>query len=498
MSLGLKAVRGAIWTIGSSVGGRIIGLVSTLILTRFISPHEYGAVSVAIAIVLTAEEFTQLGLTQYIVAHPKSSRQTAFHATVYHMGFGLLALGIVALLREPLSRFFEAPEAAAFILGTVVSSLFDRVAVVPERILSRDMRFGVISRARVSSEILYAGLSIGLAVLMFGGMSIIYGNIAQWFIFMIWLLAASNFKDYLTPSRLNWDTTRKLFAFGIPLSIGHSANFASRRWDNLLMARFFGTAMLGRYNLAYNLADIPATHVGEHIGDVLLPSFARMEPEQRRDALVRATALLSLIIAPMAVGLGAVAPTVTSAIFDPRWEQMAPMLAILSALSVFRPVGWTIISYLQAIDRPKTVMVLEVGKVGILLGAIVALAPFGELWACAAVGVAFGLHAAVGIWSVHKFDQVPLFKMSWGVVPPLMACVPMALSVYGIRYYLTSIGWEGGVLALICELLVGMVVFIPSGLLLAPTVSREFIRLVKKALGRGGDEDDDDDDDDDE
>src|SRR6185503_11117155 len=111
----------------------------------------------------------------------------------------------------------------------------------------------------------------------------------------------------------------------------------------------------GMYNLAYNLADVPAIQVGEQIGDVLLPSFARMDVARRPAALVRSMMLLSLVVFPLAVGLGAVAPTLVATIFDARWRPLAPMLVLLSALSVARPLGWAVASYLQAQQLPRRI-----------------------------------------------------------------------------------------------------------------------------------------------
>jgi PST family polysaccharide transporter len=499
MGLGLSAARGALWTILSSLGGRVVGLVCTIIITRYLDKAEYGAVMVAISLVLTADEFSRLGLLQYVVAKPDAGRRMAFHASFFHLLFGLLALAAVALFREPLGQYFArrsgeladlaagaAPAAMnAYILGTCLSSLCDRIAVVPERLLARDMRFGTIALARGSTETLYALVAVLLAWLGLGGFAIIWGNVAQWSAFLVVLAAAAGLREWLWPCRLTWAETRPLFAFGLPLSVGAAAHFASRQWDKLLLARIFGTEMVGRYNLAYSLADIPATHVGEHIGDVLLPSFARMDAATREDALRRGTALLALIITPMAVGLMAVADTAVAVFFDPRWASMAPMLAVLAALSIFRPVGWTIGSYLQARDKPSWVMVLSLAKVLALLGCIAGLSRFGELWACAAVGIAFGLHALASIAAVRRLDGVPFFALLGGLVGPLCASVPLVGAVYGARYLLGLVGLQRTLLALVVEIGAGVLAFAPAAFVCAPHASRNLVGLFRKiVLGR--------------
>ena len=138
------------------------------------------------------------------------------------------------------------------------------------------------------------------------------------------------------------------------------ADRAATRWDSLLMSKLFGPAVMARYNLSYSLAEMPITNVAEHIGDVLMPTYSLMEESKRRPAVVRAAALMSLMISPLGVGLGAIAPVLVPAFFDARWASMAPMLMILSIMTVFRPMTWPAVAYLQAVSRTRLIMILAV------------------------------------------------------------------------------------------------------------------------------------------
>src|SRR5262249_38749906 len=156
---------------------------------------------------------------------------------------------------------------------------------------------------RTAGEIVYSATSVALAVAGWGAMAIVIANVARSAVRCAVYAIAADRREWLTPAPLQGAVVRDLLRFGVPLWIGASSGFASRRVDNLLFTIFFGDAAAGMYNIAYNLADIPAVTVGEQIGDVLLPSFAKMEPAKRGDALVRSTALLGLIMFPLAVGL---------------------------------------------------------------------------------------------------------------------------------------------------------------------------------------------------
>jgi PST family polysaccharide transporter len=282
--------------------------------------------------------------------------------------------------------------------------------------------------------------------------------------------------------RLRWQTAAKMFRYCVPLSIASLAEFASSRWDNLLVSRFYGPSAMGMYTLAYNLADTPTGHVAEHIGDVLLPSFAKMEPKNRADALLRSSALMALIVFPLAVGLGVVAPTVVHTFFDRKWIDVAPMLALLSVLSLVRPLGWTLGAFTQSMQRPRLMMVFGLLKLGLLVLFISTLGRLGLRWVCVSVGLVFATTTFAYLVSVNRLDGISISRFLLGVVPPFLACLVMAAGVLGVRLLLRRVGIPDGWLALAIEAFTGMVVYVLAALVVARTVSQDLLALVRKAF----------------
>lgn len=484
-SLGRKAVRGAVWTIASSVGSRVVGLVGTLAITRFIGPAEYGEVTVAAVLVMTAQQVSTLGLGQYLIAHPDAGRRAAFHVTAFHVLLGVIALALLMLCGSLIGPRLDAPSAAGFLPGLVLAALIDRVSFVPERVLVRDLRFGVISAGRSAGDIGYSVGSVALAALGFGAMAIVFGNVIRAILRAVFFIGAVDRREWAEPCKLERRTTRAMFAYGIPLSLGALAAFASRRWDNLLVARFFGPGPTGLYNLAYNLADVPAIQVGEQIGDVLFPSFARLAPERRKQALLRSMTLLALVVFPLAVGLGAVADSLVKVLFDERWLAVAPMLMLLSALSITRPIGWTISSYLQAQRLTKTVMVLEGFKALAVVVAIASIGRISVLWTCGAVGIAFALHTLASLWAVRRSDAIPLAQSLSTLAGPFFACIPLLLAVFGVRHLLAPTG-VGALASLGLETAAGGIAYLGAAFVVARDASRELIARVVDALRSRG------------
>lgn len=481
MSIAKRAVRGAAWAIGTSVGARVLGLVGTLLIVRYLAPDEYGQASTAFVVVATANQFSTLGVGMYVFSNPDADRGTVFHGTVLHLATGLVALAAVYFLRSMAGPAFGVPSLAAFIPGLALAALLDRLSFMPERILLRDLRFAYVSVMRALGEVAYTGVSLGMAVAGWGPMALVHGNIARSLLRAVAFMASTERREWFEPCRLRMRTLKAMVGYGSTVSLGGFAIFAARRWDNLVMARMFGASEMGAYNLSYNLADVPASQVGEQVTDILLPSFARLEPARRPAALVRTCALLGLIMFPLAVGLGAVAPLIARAFFKGEWAGIGPMLMLLSIVSLSRPIGGALMAYLHSSNRPMTVLRLEWFTVVLLLATMSLLGLLGPLWACAGVGVAFCARALAAMFVVGRADGVRLSAFLAGLFPPLLACIPMLAAVLALDGWAQSRGVAPGVL-LGVECVAGALVYAVSALVLARDASLELLRLGQSAL----------------
>ena len=67
MSVAQRAARGAIWTVASSMGGRAVGVLGTMLMTRFLHPDQIGEVNDAAIVAMSCSWITIWGFGQYAV-----------------------------------------------------------------------------------------------------------------------------------------------------------------------------------------------------------------------------------------------------------------------------------------------------------------------------------------------------------------------------------------------------------------------------------------------
>lgn len=493
VSLASTAIVGAIWTVATRLGSRLVGLIGTLVITRFLAPEVMGEVGVAVVIVLSAQFASDLAFGQYIVVRSKDNPAAVFHAFVFNLITTFLASALLLLLMAPLGRLFGEDQVSAeqiehYLPIMVLSLILERLARIPESIALRDLRFKLFSVGSAVSELAYVGVSLGMAAAGFGGDAIVWANVAQYGLRFLWFAIAVERSLWLVPAKLSWHQTRDLLRFGVPLAIGNVAHYCSGSWDRLIITKLFGTSVHGIYGLGKSLSSVPADNIGDAVADVLMPSFVRMTPEEARVAVIRASHLVAIVVYPLAAGLAVVSPTLVHALFTPQWYGVALPLTILAAVSLIDPMGDTMTSYLKARNMPWAVMVVQIGYLFVLLSSCYVLGYyFGLPGACYGVGVGMAFRALAALWVAHRLDQVSIVQMMIGLVRAALAAGAMALAVLAVRAFLTS-ELDNIFVALAIEILAGALSYPAAAFLFAAPISRDVINWVR---AKRSDDDDD-------
>jgi lipopolysaccharide exporter len=480
-SVARRAARGIAWTLPTSLGTRVVGLVGTLLLARYLAPSEYGEVSAASILVLTASSLTTFGVGIYLVTNRDLTRAEAFHATSWFLAVGVAALALAWALSGTLGAWFGAPDLHRFMPVLAISALLDRVGYVPERMAVRELRFGRVSLSRALGELTYTCVTLVLAARGLGAMSIVWGSLARSWVRLGVVVPAVGWREWLEPHRLHLGMMRTILAYGANVSATSIASFAMRRWDNLLVSRNFGPAAMGAYNYAYNLADTPAVAIGEQMTDVITVSFPHVEKEKRAPALVQACTMISVVMFPLAFGLGAVAHTVVQTFFDRRWAEVGTMLMILSVLSAMRPVTHVLTGYFYASQRPSVVLWLEWLSLAAIMAAIPTVGRFGTDWTCASVGAVFVLRTLGAMWTAQRLDGIRMSSLLRPLLGPLGACLAMVAAILAARPELRTLS---PAIRLAVEVTLGAGVYLAGAMLFFPSTTREFLGLVRSSLSR--------------
>lgn len=480
-SLRQSAIRSAAWSLPANVISRAIGLCGTLLLARYLTPNEYGVGLAAAVAVATASTVTTFGVGMYLVADPGMSRAATFHASCWFLATGVAAVALTMALGDPLGEWSGAQGFAGLLPVLIAAALVERVVYLPERILARQLQFRWVSVARTAGELSYTIVTVAVAALGGGAIAIAWGSLARAVARFACIVPAVSLAEWLEPHRLRLAIFRRIVGYGLTFTITSIATFGLRRWDNLLISRYFGTGVMGAYNYAYNLADTPSTAVGDQICDILAASFPRLDRERRAKALVHACTMIAMIVFPLSIGLAVVAATVVETFFDPRWSHVGSMLICLAALSAARPLASIFGAYCFTSGRHRTVAWLEWASLFGVVGAISSIGTTDVNWTCAGISAVFVLRTLAIMWLVTRQDPIQMSEFLRPMSRALAASLVMAAGVSAARPMLE--GWVPHI-RLLVEVALGAAIYIGSAWVVARSSCRELLDAMRSAFGR--------------
>jgi len=194
---------------------------------------------------------------------------------------------------------------------------------------------------------------------------------------------------------------------------------------------------------------------------------------------------MSLVVSPLGVGLGAIAPTAAAVFFNDQWRPIvAPMLTILSVMTVFRPMPWAVISYVQAVQRTRIVMISSFLRAILVLSLVAAGgAVGGPNGACVGAGIGFALHSVATILAAGRVTPLPAGQYLSAVARSLLPCLPMFVAVVALAGGLERAGAPLFV-SLVAQIAVGAMVYVGAAFLLVRPSANELVRLGREAIRR--------------
>jgi O-antigen/teichoic acid export membrane protein len=329
-SLTHRALGGMVWVAWGSGAVGLLKILVLILLTRSLTPADFGLVTAALVVVNFALNFSQVGLGPALVQRPVLEPRHTSTAFLASTAFGLLLTGIMWLAAPLVAQFFRMPDLTPIVRALAITFAISGIATVPESLLQRALRFRLIAnRDLVAYAVSWLGIGVGLAFLGCGAWSLVVAQLTHTTIRTTILLGAS--PSFLT-GRPTWRSFVELMEYGVGQSITRMGVILANQADNLVVGRWLGPVSLGIYSRAYQLMQVPTGLVADVLDKVLFPTMARVQddPSRLASAYLRSTAALVLVMLPIGVVAAVLAPELVAVAFGDRWHALVPPFQVLA------------------------------------------------------------------------------------------------------------------------------------------------------------------------
>lgn len=385
-SLAWRAI--ADWT------SQILTWASLLIVVRLLTPADFGLVGMAVVLVPYLRFITEFGIPRTVVTLRDLTDEQLAQLNSVTALLSIGCFGLACLLAKPIELFFRTPGLALVVMVTCIAVIPQGLRAVSEGLLSKEMRFPLLSLYDAIRSIVAAVVTLAMAYFGFGYWALVWGNVVATTLRSALIFRARPFR-YAWP-RLN--TIREPLRFGWHVLVSIVALNSYERLDNVTAGRVLGKSALGFYAMAWNLAYVPLEKVTSLVTVVLPTYFAALQKDlvALRRYVRTLTEGLALATFPATVGLGLVARELIPFALGKKWTGVIAPLEVLSVYVAVRSVIPVLSRVLTAVGNPRFVMWNDLAALCFLPIAFV----IGSRWGVA--GIAWG-------WVVgYPFVAIPL------------------------------------------------------------------------------------------
>jgi lipopolysaccharide exporter len=422
------AVRGAAWMMGLQWAVRALGIASTAILARLLTPADFGLMAMAMLTLAIIAMFGVNGQDLALIRMGRPSRDYFDTAWTIEVIAGFVLFGL-AVASAPLARiYFHSAKVELIIWVLSLGLLFEgftNIGIVFFRIdfnFAKDFKYFV---CRKLSDVVL-GLSCVLALRNVWGLAIgvVLSKAAA---------VALSYGMHPFRPRFRLNRAREIWSYSSwMLVIAHGRHFAAKT-DEYVVGAIGSAATMGAYTVGADISVTPTVDLVHPVMRAIFPVYSRLlsDPLRLRSAaflLIAATATVCLATGP---GVAGIARELTLLLLGPQWREAASLVFWFGIGAI--PVGmrFAIYSILGVTNNLRLTAIAIWARLALLVPTLVVAGRWGGAPAVAEAQAVLGVLAlSADFLMLRQAVGVGFADVARCLYRPAAAALAMVLVLY--------------------------------------------------------------------
>lgn len=475
MSKKNSVVSNLLWKFLERIVAQTVSLVVSVILARLLAPSDYGVVALVTIFITIANVFVSDGLGSALIQKKDVDRLDYTSVLLFNVAFSVVLYLILFFVAPFISAFYgEGYEILTPVLRVLgLRVVFAAINSVQQAYVAKQMIFRTFFLSTLLGTVLSGVIGIIMAYKGFG----VWALVAQYMVStgvstIVLIISLGN----IYTLGFSFVRIKTLFSFGWKVLCTGLVITGYQELRALIIGKLYSSEHLAYYDKGKQFPNLLVTNINTSIGAVLFPVMANEQDDISR---VRETARNSIrfssyIMAPMMLGMAAVAEPFVRVILTDKWLPCVPLLQLFCIFYLFQPIHTANTQAIKAIGKSGLCLALELIRDAVQLVVLLVVMWISVEAIVISMAIMAILFVFVNALPNVKLLNYPIRQQLSDILPNiLMACVMFAC-IYPMTYLPIH-----DLLKLILQILVGALVYL---LLSVITKNREFTALKRILL----------------
>jgi PST family polysaccharide transporter len=331
-----------------------IQLGLNMVLSRILTPNDFGIVAVMNVFFLFFQMLAEMGIGPAIIQNKKLSNSDVNSIFTFTILIAFLFSSVFSLIGLPISSMYQNEEFFKVSLVMGCSILFYCLNMVPLSILYKLKWFKQVNFSLLISNLLSASVAIFLAKKDFGVFSILWSQVLQscaMFLFTIYFVSKSELK--LKIEKISKKSLAKIWGFSKNQFLFNFINYFSRNLDSLLIGKMISPSELGYYDKAYQLSLKPNQMLTSVINPVVQPFLSEYQDNKKEifNFFLKISEVLATIGFSISFFVFLSSEEIIVVMFGNQWHKSIFPLSVLGLSIVFQMISSSTGAIFQSMNR---------------------------------------------------------------------------------------------------------------------------------------------------
>jgi O-antigen/teichoic acid export membrane protein len=371
-----------------------------MLLTRLLTPSDFGIVGIITTIFVVAEMITDLGFEAFLVRHQQTDDRR-FRDVIWtiHAKRGLGLFAAVAFASPAIAWAFGKPVVALpLAVASVIFFINGLSSLSLITALRRDMS-RELSLLDFGLQVLQTTACLLLALWWRNAWSIIAAMVLQ--SGMRAFCSYAFFQESAHRPARDSAISQEFLAFSRVVMVSSTLALLIGQSDKLILGRLFTLDEFGLYAIAVTIASAPTGFAGSYVRRIAYPVYAqtsRDAPAQLGKVYYEVRNAASALYAFGCGGLIGGASLIVALLYDPRYGSASIFISLLMIASALRLPNQAAAELLTACGEIKATLHVNVLRI---------------VWLLISIPAGFVLFRAIGVVGAVGLIEVPAMLYSW-------------------------------------------------------------------------------------
>ncbi len=394
------------WLLSLKFLVRGLGIVSTFILVRLLSPSDFGVNAIAMSIFGFIDIFSRFGFDTVLIQKNKIDRYHYDTAWSLSFLFGIFSFIILFIFSSKIANFYDN-EDLKFVL-IIISFIFvingcQNIGTVDFR---KNLTFNKEFKLQIIPKFISFFITLVLAFWLKNYWSLIIGT-------LVWRVLICVFGYVVHPYRPKFSLKAfyEFFNFSKWLFLGNFIQFFNRKSPELIIGKLISPQSAGLFSVGSEMSSFVTSELIANVNRAAYPGYSKVSQDlnKLKQAYVDVISSITIWVFPAGAGLSAVASLFVPVVLGPQWVESVGIVIYLSLANLLLSLNSNAVYIFLALAKPKISTCVSLMRILIFIPSLIIMIDYNDV-----VGASQAVFiASIATYLIYTFFMVKILNLNF-------------------------------------------------------------------------------------